>query len=234
MDFLRKFIETAFCFYNCDLIGRVMNGNQPISNKELIINKNTFVSTMRRNHPEMSDDSINLIYRLFEDKWSKNPNNMVISQNLFYSLVHFTNAVLRTEVNGSPVIKFEQLFKWKEVTEVTGETVLICAFLAYKDCYCNKYCKTRHFDWANLLPTDNKWLYHIFKVYKLIDLHQHLKASTSVFGISWACLMNHISHRNQQFKILVGEDLSKNDYNAVTLAAKIRIEICRRYNATLE
>ena len=99
MDFLRKFIETAFCFYNCDLIGRVMNGNQPISNKELIINKNTFVSTMRRNHPEMSDDSINLIYRLFEDKWSKNPNNMVISQNLFYSLVHFTNAVLRTEVN---------------------------------------------------------------------------------------------------------------------------------------
>lgn len=228
MDFLRKFIETAFCFYNCDLIGRVMNGNQPISNKELIINKNTFVSTMRRNHPEMSDDSINLIYRLFEDKWSKNPNNMVISQNLFYSLVHFTNAVLRTEVNGSPVIKFEQLFKWKEVTEVTGETVLICAFLAYKDCYCNKYCKTRHFDWANLLPTDNKWLYHIFKVYKLIDLHQHLKASTSVFGISWACLMNHISHRNQQFKILVGEDLSKNDYNAVTLAAKIRIEICRR------
>ena len=108
MDFLRKFIETAFCFYNCDLIGRVMNGNQPISNKELIINKNTFVSTMRRNHPEMSDDSINLIYRLFEDKWSKNPNNMVISQNLFYSLVHFTNAVLRTEVNGSPVIKFEQ------------------------------------------------------------------------------------------------------------------------------
>lgn len=39
MDFLRKFIETAFCFYNCDLIGRVMNGNQPISNKELIINK---------------------------------------------------------------------------------------------------------------------------------------------------------------------------------------------------
>lgn len=39
MDFLRKFIETAFCFYNCDLIGRVMNGNQPISNKELIINR---------------------------------------------------------------------------------------------------------------------------------------------------------------------------------------------------
>lgn len=37
MDFLRKFIETAFCFYNCDLTGRIMNDNQPILNKELII-----------------------------------------------------------------------------------------------------------------------------------------------------------------------------------------------------
>lgn len=228
MDFLRKFIETAFCFYNCDLTGRIMNDNQPILNKELIINENTFVSTMRRNHPEMSDDSIKLIYRLFEDKWSKNPNDMVVGQNLFYSLVHFTNAVLRTEVNGSPVIKFEQLFKWKEVTEVTGETVLICTFLAYNDCYCNKHCETRHFDWANLLPTDNKWLYHIFKANKLIDLHQHLKASTSVFGISWACLMNHICHRNQQFKTLVGDNSSKFYNDAATLAAKIRIEIYRR------
>ena len=228
MDFLRKFIETVFCFYNCDLTGRIMNGNQPISNKDLIINENAFVLTMRRNHPEMSDDSIKLIYKLFEDKWSKNPNDMVIGQNLFYSLVHFAIAVLRTEVNESPVIQFEQLFKWKEVTEVTGETVLICAFLAYKDCYSKMPNETRHFLWANLLPTDNKQLYYIFKRNRLIDLHQHLKASTSVFGISWACLMNHICHRNQQFKTLVGEDFSKSYNNAVTLAAKIRIEICRR------
>lgn len=206
-----------------------MNNNQPISGQALIINERSFVATMRRKHPEMSDDSIELMYKLFKNKWCRNPSNKVLDQNLFYSLVHFAKEVLCTEINGSPVIKFEQLFKWKEVTEVTGETLLICALLAYEDCYSNNSCKIRHFDWANLLPTDNKKLYHIFKTNRLIDLHQHLKASTSVFGISWACLMNHICHRHRQFYTLVEHDKkAKMYYDAVTLAAKIRIEIYRR------
>lgn len=201
-----------------------MKVNQSFDNNNLIINEANFVSTLRKEHPQVSDDSIQLIYRKFKDDWCKYPHEAITDKNLFYTLIHFTKSVLRNEVDDNPVVRFEQLFKWKEVTETTGESALVCAFLAYNDSITPM--RNRKFNWPNLLLTDNRQLRYIFKENRLIDLHQHLKASTSTFGISWTCLMNHITHRSKQFELLAKDKaLSKYYYDAVTLAAKIRIAI---------
>lgn len=232
MDFLRKFIETAFCFYDCDLTRRIMKANQAFGDNALILDKDRFVSTLRRRYPQISDDSIQLIYRKFKDDWCKHPQKTIADKNLFYALIHFTKEVLRTEGNDCPVVLFEQLFKWKEVTEITGETALVCAFLAYNDSLDSLNSARndkRNFNWPNLLLTDNRLLRYIFKENRLIDLHQHLKASTSTFGISWTCLMNHISRRSKQFEFLANDKAkSRYYYDAVILAAKIRMAIYQR------
>ena len=229
MDFLRKFIETAFCYYDCDLTERIMKVNQSLGNNTLILDKGRFVSTLRRKHPQISDDSIQLIYRKFRDDWCKHPHKVVEDESLFYTLIHFTNETLHTETDDCPVIRFEQLFKWKEVTETTGETALVCAFLAYNDSVSPMRNEKRYFNWPSLLLTDNRQLRYIFKENHLIDLHQHLKASTSTFGISWTCLMNHLSHRSKQFELLAEDKtLSRYYYDAVTLAAEIRVAIYQR------
>lgn len=61
MDFLRKFIETAFCYYDCNLTERIMKVNQSFGNNTLILDKGKFVSTLRRKQPQISDDCIQLI-----------------------------------------------------------------------------------------------------------------------------------------------------------------------------
>lgn len=229
MDFLRKFIETAFCLYDCDLTRRIMKANQAFGDNALILDKDRFVSTLRRKHPQISDDSIQLIYSKFKDDWCRHPQEKITDRNLFYALIHFTKDVLRIGTDDCPMVRFEQLFKWKEATETTGESALVCAFLAYYDSINPIRNRKRNFNWPNLLLTDNKQLRHIFTQNRLIDLHQHLKASTSTFGISWTCLMNHITHRCKEFEHLVSDkSLSRYYYDAVTLAAKIRMAIYQR------
>lgn len=226
MDFLRKFIETTFCYYDCNLTERIMKSNQSFGDNAFILDNDRLVLTLRRKHPQISDDSIQLIYRKFKDDWCNHPQKTIIDKNLFYSLIHFAKEVLRTETDDCPIVRFEQLFKWKEVTDITGESALVCAFLAYNDSINSVRNRKRHFNWPNLLLTDNKQLRHIFDKNRLIDLHQHLKASTSTFGISWVCLMNHITHRSKEFELLVNDkSLSRYYYDAVTLAAKIRMAI---------
>lgn len=226
MDFLRRFIETAFYHYDSPLCNRTVNVCRNL------LDRRTFQSVMRKAHPELSDDSISLIFKAYKERWAKHP--LFQDKNLFYTLVHFCNQVLSLGTGSSPTVRFEMLFKWKEVTELIGETLPVCAFIAYKNSLNAKQnIREPQFNWVNVLPTDNKHLSHIFKRNGLIDLHQHLKASTSVFGISWVCLMNSILHRQKQFMQIFGDkERAIYFYNAVTLAAKIRLEIYRCIVAT--
>jgi len=222
MDFLRKFIETVFCFYRCDLLEQIH-----LYTRE-IIDKRHFVISLREKHPQLSDDSINLIYKEYTDAWMQPPDDAIRDNNMFYVLIHFCKDALILGRDDNPEVKFEDLFKWREVTELTGETLLVCAYLAYCDVIEGNPHRIK-FLWANLLPTDNKMLSHVFENMRLIDLHQHLKASTSIFGISWVCLMNHINHRNDQFRqLFIDQDKAQQFYAAIILAAKIRLYLYRK------
>lgn len=215
MDYLLRFIETAFFYYECDLTDRVIIGGSQC------LDFNKYKSAFRKVHPELSDDVIEAIFKKYKDEWCICPDNKITSKNFFYSLAHL--AKMLTVNDGMPQVKFEHLFRWREVTELTGETLIVCAYMAYRCQYGTIFIKPE-LDWANVLPTDNNRLHYIFKKNGLSDLHQHLKASTSVFTVSWVCLMNDIRYRNGQFyKLLKDKKKAAYFYDAVKYAAAIRL-----------
>lgn len=222
MDYLRKFIETAFYYVDCKFTDRLLPDNE-------VIDETTFMQGLRLVHPELSDDIIRLVYKKFCDEWCLCPHVGTTDKNIFNSLLYLVDETLVVN-NEMPQIKFEKLFKWRETTELIGETLPICAFLAYQSQYgILPRTAIEYFSWANVLPTDNRRLYYYFETIGLLDLHNHLKASTSVFLISWVCLMNSVVHRNGQFGNFANDKKRANElYNAVTLAAMLRITLFRK------
>lgn len=229
MDYLRKFIETAFYCYDIDLTGDIL----PVKG-ECLVEETPFLRTMQRIHRHLSGDSIRLIYRNYIDEWIKCPDRKIDDKNLFYTLIHFCREMLTMDYDGQPAVRFDNLFKWREVIEQTGETLLVCAYVAYYSHL--RSDSEKRLDWANVLPSDNRQLRFIFEKEGLIDLHQHLKASTSVFDISWVCLMNHIECRETQFRKIVEKQSEAAElYDAVTLAAIIRMLLYKKLiEASLE
>ena len=229
MDYLRKFIETAFYCYDIDLTGVIL----PVKG-ECLVEEKPFLRTMQRIHRHLSGDSIRLIYRNYIDEWIKCPDRKIDDKNLFYTLIHFCREMMTMDYDGQPAVRFDNLFKWREVIEQTGETLLVCAYVAYYSHL--RSDSEKRLDWANVLPSDNRQLRFIFEKEGLIDLHQHLKASTSVFDISWVCLMNHIECRETQFRKIVEKQSEAAElYDAVTLAAIIRMLLYKKLiEASLE
>ena len=210
MDLLRIFLETAFARYPIE----IQSGHDRLMLKEPI-----FVDTVKRNHLELSDDHLRLLFRLYMDVWSKGP----AESNIFYSLIPFVKDVLCTE-SKQPYVRLEQLFRWRELTQIVGENFLISAALAICDIYTDR---RRTFDWPSVLSTDHAGLY-LYSNSGLAELHHHLKASTDVFGISWLCLMNHVRGRMGEFvKICHSLDEAEKFYSDYIEAVSIRIELSR-------
>ena len=79
MDYLLRFIETAFFYYECDLTDRVIIGGSQC------LDFNKYKSAFRKVHPELSDDVIEAIFKKYKDEWCICPDNKITSKNFFYS-----------------------------------------------------------------------------------------------------------------------------------------------------
>lgn len=233
MDLIRIFAETSFAHISeryCD-----NSSSAPeFCVKNLMIDESAFVDECRLHHKELSDDQIRMIYGVFRDDWSEsceisdseNPEN----QNIFNVLFKLSQELLR-DVNGIPKVKFQHLFRWREVSQLLGEDIFAMALLAFENRH--QRDNTLNFPSFEKIPSvlhnDNPHLDYIFRTVGLCELHSHLKAATDNFTISWVCLMNHISKQGTKFKKLAEiQDPSRKDYvsgkmyNAVAEAAYVR------------
>ena len=210
MDLLRIFIETAFARYPID---------KQSGHDRQLLNEQMFIDTVKCFHPELSDDHLRLLFNLYKDVWSKGP----AEPNIFYSLVPFVTDVISIE-SKIPYIKIEHLLRWRELTQMIGEDMLICAALAFCDIYTDR---ERSFDWPSVLSSDIFDL-HFNSQKGLAELHHHLKASTDIFSISWLCLMNHVRGRMGCFKAIC-HSIEEADklYCDYIEAVAIRIELSR-------
>lgn len=212
MDSLRLFLCTAFCQYPLS--------KESEYNGSTLLNRRDFIDCVRQFKESLSDDSIELVLRLYADKWSKEPDGDTKSSNLFYSIIYFTKNVLHIK-GGEPVVVFDQLFKWHDVTYILGEDLPICAALAYEERFKNKQLM---FTWTSVIGNDNADLNYLFEKEGLSDLHQHLKASADLFSISWICLMNHVRHRRDDFcRICKDGEEATRLYELYLEAALIRV-----------
>lgn len=226
MDFVRIYAEIAFA----KVAKRFLTYNPGVSgySGSLHLPENCFVDEGRVCHPELSDDTLEMIYRLGKDEWSRFglEDTYADEGNIFRSIAYLALRMCDDTVP-FPQVHFKDLFRWREVTQLLGEDFVVCAMLAFRDKDRNN--PGRRFDWPTALHNDNPHLTHIFSLKGLCELHSHLRASTYNFEITWVSLMNHISGKERNFKKLAirhepsrETGLSEEMYVFMAQAAKLR------------
>lgn len=172
----------------------------------------------RESMPYVNDDKQRLMSRLFCDEWSCLPGSMTMSSSkcIFYALVHEVGQLL-TLKNGMPVVRNGAMLRWRLVSLILGEDVLLAAYLAFRDRNAETPKGYRPATSVGIEDTDLNYLFDR----GLSDLHQHLKASSDTFTLSWICLMNHVTGRYRQFKLMADKDNLL--YSECYDAARIRL-----------
>ena len=111
--------------------------------------------------------------------------------DVFQILKTFSESVLKC--NDSQ-IQYDRtkLTEWTRVFQKIGQDVPICAFLAGEviEGKAEAEAISRCFDWPAVIISDDESLKSILKN-GLAENHFHLEASTQVFPLTWACMMNY-------------------------------------------
>lgn len=230
MDLIRIYTEITFS----RVANRFLSRKSPLENlsaAEFPLSENFFLDEARTHYPELSDDNLRMIYLLGIDEWSRFGFEGTCKDegNIFQSLAYLASQLL-TDSSPYPLVHFKDLFRWREITQLLGEDLLTCAWLAFTDR--NTIDVKRKFDWPSVIHNDNPHLNYLFSEMGLCELHSHLKASTNTFEISWVCLMNHINGQAKNFDKLeeihepsLKGELGKKIYEFVIEASHLRLSI---------
>lgn len=226
MDLIRIYVETTF--YRVALRFLTGKHNATDSAGNLQLPESFFMDEARIHHPELSDDNLGMIYNLGKDDWSHfgYEDNIADEGNIFQVMACMAQQLCE-DTTPFPKVHFNDLFRWREITQLVGEDLVTCSLLAFNDRYKTK--SERRFDWPSVLHNDNPHLNYIFEQKGLCELHSHLMASTNTFEITWVCLMNHIAKKSSRFEKLASRhepsrlsELSDELYRLVIEAAKRR------------
>lgn len=87
-----------------------------------------------------------------------------------------------------PVVKFDELLRWRTLTLYVGEDLLTLSWLALKEKNAVD-CRT-DFVWEDILTIDQVHKNLLIGQKPLSDLHSHLGHSSDAFGIRWVYWMN--------------------------------------------
>lgn len=211
MDLIRIFTTIAFADiserYREDLNVVEKQQNLSLLPGKLMFDEAMFVDECRIRHPELSDDQLRMIYGLYKDEWSirhdihHGEDNNSRDRNIFNVIFLLAEEFLRTGSDGKPLVRFGHLFRWRDLTQILGEDIFTSALWAFK----NRNRLTTHdyeppvSSYPTVLHNDNPHLHYLFDTIRLAELHSHLYAATDNFGITWICLMNHISQQEGNF-----------------------------------
>lgn len=114
--------------------------------------------------------------------------------HVFDILSDVTEQLLTTE-NDSPLVRFGQLFRWKETALYVGEDMLVTSYMANKDVSRGMQLR-KLFLWNDILKHNN----HILNEELdrgLTDLHAHYNATADIFSLNWINMMNDSSLYHQ-------------------------------------
>lgn len=104
--------------------------------------------------------------------------------------------------SGDVLCKFEQLLRWREISLNLGQDLFVCAYLADHDLQWRE--ERRNFSWLPIIMSDNRRIQAVLRK-GIAENHFHLKGSSRIFELNWICLMNHISGREKEFRMIEKE-----------------------------
>lgn len=195
MDFIRAAIKTCFYDYPRALVSKMIREGQYDKYCSPI------VDLAKWSEPAFTLTEQRLLNNIIREKWMKKSLAGLVEgsemSRVFLMLNHFSNEVL--DDAASPVVKFENLLRWHELSLYLGENLLTCAFLAEKDLLSGNKRKT--FTWPDILPHNNDDLNKILDQ-GLSDVHAHLFATTDVFAENWVSLMNHVAFADKNGQLI--------------------------------
>ena len=200
MDNLRSTINILFNQQPIQFILDSYRGSPDIR-LDRYIPENWFCDSYSHEYNNYNHDQYRAIYEILKTKWLKQDNDFQTSftfKSTFNVLSHFTQKVL-SESDNEPICNFEQFLRWHEMSAKVGEDLLTTSYLALNDILHNK--SRVNFSWRPVISHDNNTIKRIFDD-KISELHFHLKGSSLNFDLNWLSLMNNISRRKQDFRVL--------------------------------
>lgn len=210
MDFERAAIKALFYDYPIEEAIRALD----VSKERLRdVYTDILPQLVRWREQAFTMTEADFVQELTESKWMtpiQSPfGNVDKIYRPFFVLQSVANMLLEEDEQSqshNPIVKFDYLFRWKDLTTFISEDLLTTAFKAGQDVQNNKE-HSQWFLWQDYVPHNNKDLDNLLKK-GLTDIHAHETATVDVFHLNWVDLMNDIWHKKGCEKIKYYQELS--------------------------
>ena len=197
MDNLRRIINILFCDANSeDILNSIFKTNTSTNYSNKITDQ-WLINVLDNKNTGYTKDELKFITNVTNDSWLVFPEDNIYKneKSVFYTLLHLVKVILDEE-DEEPLVKFEYLLKWRDISYLIGEDIFTTSYFAYKDIKANK--SRNYFSWKNIINSNNKVLRNIIER-GLSELHFHLWGSAYVFDLNWISLMNDVTNRAGDF-----------------------------------
>lgn len=233
MEALRRALELIFLKQDPDTV--LETGNLPTK-----YCRNDILFSSRDVFPTLTLDQVETILKQVDDVWmQKGIASMIKFVNhspcVYNVLLHFTSEVMSSS-SQIPMVKYDSLLRWHDVTSLLTEDMFTTSYLASKDAAFRR--SRNRFDWKPCVDHDNTALNSLFTK-PMAELHSHLKGASLNFELNWLSLMNCPWQRDAEFKgmmtsqrpsqlSVLSDAVQPSIYSLIIKAAAIRLLMVNR------
>ncbi len=186
MDFERAAIKTLFYDFPAETAYAILENNQ------IDFLQDYFSDIARWRGSAYTVSEWKLLAKILKDDWLGEIIQGKRSQvgRVLNILSMVAEQILTTDNQNMPRVRFDSLFRWRDIALLVGEDTLTLAYLAKHDLKLSPTLPKRtSFLWNDVLPHDNTRLNDMLRE-GIADVHSHFNASTDVFHLNWISLMN--------------------------------------------
>lgn len=188
MDLLQASVLALFYDYPLDKVAQWLSGNI----------ENCTDSTLFEIMPELTKwrsrtftlTELELMERYCKEDFSSKGGKSLIKP--FYLLQDLSDKLVMTDINGNPIVKYENLLRWQYIATLLGEDLLTLSYLAKNDNNPRAF-----FTWSDCIEHDDEKVNSLLNE-GLADTHAHLSGSHNAFDLGWITRMNNMCLRDNK------------------------------------
>lgn len=202
MDFERATLKALFYDYPIEGAVRAIKNSHNVAERDIFMD--ILPQLVRWRETAFTTTEARLLQDGVKHHWlsvnsdEQNPDAIPYVCRPLLLVKHMAERMLDFQIEKShgPVVRFENLFRWKDVTSYVGEDLFTTALYAAHDARMLRE-NTHVFAWPDTIahndPDINRVLNH-----GLADIHSHYYASSDVFHLNWINVTNNLS--DSQYK----------------------------------
>lgn len=188
MDFIRAAVKALFYDYPPELAHtNITSYGIKAKMKDYM---QPFVHLLKFREQKFSITELKALDNVAQTQWMNRDKKVPRCAAYFLLLNEFTDKILGCDTRNMPIVHFDNLLRWRELTLFIGEELPTTAFLAKHDIL-NRKTSRDDLTWSDTLPHDNSKLNRCFDQ-GLDDVHAHLGATSDISNLNWISLMNNI------------------------------------------